>query len=533
MQPSSQSLEGYQEIRMKFSSSWTFMLTSLGFAAGFGSVWRFPYLVFKNGGGTFLIPYFILVFTLAIPLFFLEVGLGQCKGIGMAHLLDLEKPKLRGFGYVGIVICAYISTYYNLIMAYSLRYLWESFKYPIPWLESIVEQNKPFSRDYFYDSIVQMSTSITDLNHVIWSLFIAYIVSLIIVYFCIKEGVETSGKIAIVTATSPYILLVILLIRGLMLEGSIDGIYYLFKPDFVKLFNPSVWVDAANQVIFQMSVGQAILCLYGSYRKKEDNLPNFSFAIPILTALCGMLAGLVVFSYIGHVSFKYNVSIQQLPLSGPDLAFVLYPAILAQMPMPNLWCILFFLVLLLLGIDTQFGFVDGIAGTIEDIYLGEVIVFGNKLTVQQVRLCVCSILGMIGLIYCTDIGFYLLSFVDTFGTNLSFMLGVLFEVFYFGSKERFEQFKIDLEKYGNHVPWLVEFSLTKLCHYTVVVLLIISIISQIKSSLDYSIYVVLIGWIISFSPFIAAIKIYIENRNMIDISKTGLDIELLTKQVQQ
>lgn len=84
---------------------------------------------------------------------------------------------------------------------------------------------------------------------------------------------------------------------------------------------------------------------------------------------------------------------------------------------------------------------------------------------------------MIGLIYCTDIGFYLLSFVDTFGTNVSFMLGVLFEVFYFGSKERFEQFKKDLEKHGNHVPWLIEFSLTKLCHYTVIILLIISIIS--------------------------------------------------------
>lgn len=74
--------------------------------------YKYCLVVFKNGGGTFLIPYFILLFTLAIPLFFLEVGLGQSKGIGMAHLLDLEKPKLRGFGYVGIVICAYISTYY-------------------------------------------------------------------------------------------------------------------------------------------------------------------------------------------------------------------------------------------------------------------------------------------------------------------------------------------------------------------------------------------------------------------------------------
>ena len=97
---------------MKFSSNFTFMLTALGYAAGFGSVWRFPYLVFKNGGGTFLVPYFFLLFTLAIPLFYLEISLGQLKGLGLAHLLELESPKFRGFGYIGIIICCYITSYY-------------------------------------------------------------------------------------------------------------------------------------------------------------------------------------------------------------------------------------------------------------------------------------------------------------------------------------------------------------------------------------------------------------------------------------
>ena len=81
-----------------------------------------------------------------------------------------------------------------------------------------------------------------------------------------REGVETSGKVAIVTASAPYVLLIILLIRGLTLEGASSGLYYLFKPDLVKIFDPMVWVDAANQVIFQMSVGEGVLILYGSYR---------------------------------------------------------------------------------------------------------------------------------------------------------------------------------------------------------------------------------------------------------------------------
>ncbi|CAK88400.1 unnamed protein product (macronuclear) [Paramecium tetraurelia] len=510
MLPSNKSLEEYQEERMKFTNSWTFMMTALGFAAGFGSVWRFPYLVFKNGGGTFLIPYFLLVFTLAIPLFFLEVGLGQTKGMGFAHLIASEKPKLAGFGFIGIIIASYVSTYYNLIMAYSFRFLWDSFKYPLPWLESVINEEQPFSKSYFYGEILQISDSITNINEIVWSLLIAYMVSLTIVYLIIKEGVGTSGKIAIVTATSPYILLMILLIRGLMLEGSSEGIYYLFKPDFVKLFNPSVWVDAANQVIFQMNVGLAILCLYGSYRKKDDNLPNFSYAIPIITSLCGMLAGLVVFSYIGHVSVRFNIPIDELPLSGPDLAFVLYPAILAQMPMPNLWCILFFCVLVLLGVDTQFGFVDLIAGTIEDACLGEVFLFGYKLTVQQVRLGICIALGILGSIYCTDIGFYLLEFVDLYGTTISFMGGLLFEVYYFGNPKRFSKFKKDLEQCNIQIPAFIEFSIVKLCHFTVVILLIISVIQQIRGSLNYDGFFIVFGWFISLLPFLWALIIYIQ-----------------------
>jgi len=67
-------------------------------------------------------------------------------------------------------------------------------------------------------------------------------------------------------------------------------------------------------------------------------------------------------------------------LAGPDLAFVLYPAILIQMPLPNLWCILFFICLLLLGIDSQFGYVEALSGSLEDAFLGEIIIYGNKLS---------------------------------------------------------------------------------------------------------------------------------------------------------
>jgi len=149
------------------------------------------------------------------------------------------------------------------------------------------------------------------------------------------------------------------------------------------------------------------------------------------------LAGCVVFTYIGYISVKSGIPINELPLTGPDLAFVLYPAILADMPYPNVWCVLFFACLVLLGIDTQFGLIEGIAGTIEDAYYGDLTIFGHKFTIQSTRLLVCGLNGFIGVFYCTDIGFYLLNFVDTYGTGLGFIITAFFEIWYFCWGDRY------------------------------------------------------------------------------------------------
>jgi SNF family Na+-dependent transporter len=119
-----------------------------------------------------------------------------------------------------------------------------------------------------------------------------------------------------------------------------------------------------------MSLGVGTLFAYGSYRNKTDELTRFCFGIPLMTMMCGVIGSFVVFSYMGHISYTTNTPIQDIPLSGPELAYVLYPATLSKMPLSNLWAILFFTVMVLLGIDSQFGFMDSIAGTIEDAYLG-------------------------------------------------------------------------------------------------------------------------------------------------------------------
>jgi SNF family Na+-dependent transporter len=134
--------------------------------------------------------------------------------------------------------------------------------------------------------------------------------------------------------------------------------------------NSKVWLNAANQVLFQMSLGAGVLISAGSFHRREEGLIKTSLAIPALTFFCGVLASLVVFSYMGYMSHATGIPIDEIPLKGPELVFIAYPAALTLMPLSNLWSILFFLIMVLLGIDTQFGFIDTIASSLEDEFMG-------------------------------------------------------------------------------------------------------------------------------------------------------------------
>lgn len=139
-----------------------------------------------------------------------------------------------------------------------------------------------------------------------------------------------------------------------------------------------------------MSLGGGALTAYGSYRRKTDELTSCCVGIPLMTMMCGVIAALVVFSYLGHISVTSNIPIDLIPIQGPELAFVLYPAVLSKMYFSNLWAILFFTVMILLGIDSQFGMMDSVSGTIEDAYHGEFKLFGRTLNGGELRFMICS-----------------------------------------------------------------------------------------------------------------------------------------------
>jgi SNF family Na+-dependent transporter len=135
-----------EEKRAEWGNQLEFILTVIGFAVGLGNVWRFPALVFDNGGGPFLVIFFLMLFLVGIPTFFLELSIGQFSGLGPTHIFYRMAPIFQGLGYAALTINAYIGFYYSVIIAYCLYYLILSFTSTLPWSSCDPKWDAPLCR---------------------------------------------------------------------------------------------------------------------------------------------------------------------------------------------------------------------------------------------------------------------------------------------------------------------------------------------------------------------------------------------------
>lgn len=168
------------------------------------------------------------------------------------------------------------------------------------------------------------------------------------------------------TALMPYFFFVILGVRGLYLEGAMEGLKYLFVPDFTKLFRSEIWIDAIVQVFYQMTVAISGIINLSSMKPKKENFMIGIYIIPLSITLCGLLCAMNIFVYLGHFCQEASLSISDLQLAGAQLSFNIFPKALAILPWPNLWVFCFFLAMVFLGIDSEFGFLESLFCFLKD-----------------------------------------------------------------------------------------------------------------------------------------------------------------------
>ncbi|KAM9680181.1 sodium-dependent dopamine transporter [Dama dama] len=430
--------------RETWSKKADFLLSVIGFAVDLANVWRFPYLCYKNGGGAFLVPYLFFMVVAGVPLFYMELALGQFNREGAAGVWKIC-PILRGVGYTVILISLYIGFFYNVIIAWALHYLFSSFTTELPWTHCNHTWNSPRCSDarapntssspndtlrttpaaeYFERGVLHLheSQGIDDLGPPRWQLTSCLVLVIVLLYFSLWKGVKTSGKVVWITATMPYVVLFALLLRGITLPGAVDGIRAYLSVDFHRLCEASVWIDAAIQICFSLGVGLGVLIAFSSYNKFTNNCYRDAIITTSVNSLTSFSSGFVVFSFLGYMAQKHSVPIGDVAKDGPGLIFIIYPEALATLPLSSVWAVVFFVMLLTLGIDSAMGGMESVITGLADEFQ---LLHRHR---ELFTLLVVLATFLLSLFCVTNGGIYVFTLLDHFAAGTSILFGVLMEV---------------------------------------------------------------------------------------------------------
>ncbi|KAM7064356.1 sodium- and chloride-dependent GABA transporter 3 isoform 2-T2 [Molossus nigricans] len=369
-----------------------FVLSVAGEIIGLGNVWRFPYLCYKNGGGAFLIPYVVFFICCGIPVFFLETALGQFTSEGGITCWRKVCPLFEGIGYATQVIEAHLNVYYIIILAWAIFYLCNCFTTELPWAtcghewntEKCVEFQKLNVSNHSHVSlqnatspvmefwerrVLAISDGIEHIGNLRWELALCLLAAWTICYFCIWKGTKSTGK---------------------------------------------VWVDAGTQIFFSYAICLGCLTALGSYNNYNNNCYRDCIMLCCLNSGTSFVAGFAIFSVLGFMAYEQGVPIAEVAESGPGLAFIAYPKAVTMMPLSPLWATLFFMMLIFLGLDSQFVCVESLVTAVVDMYPK---VFRRGYRRELLILALSIVSYFLGLVMLTEGGMYIFQLFDSYAAS--------------------------------------------------------------------------------------------------------------------
>ncbi|XP_043921460.1 sodium- and chloride-dependent transporter XTRP3 [Protopterus annectens] len=501
------------DTRQLWDNSFQFFFACISYAVGLGNVWRFPYLCQMHGGGGFLIPYLLMLILEGMPLLYLELAVGQHMRKGSIGSWKVVSPYLIGVGISGAVSSFYLCVYYNSIIGWALWYLFNSFQDPLPWafcpLNSnltgyISECEKSSSTEYFwYRKTLNISPSIEEQGGIQWEQAICLIMAWLIVYLCILKGTKSTGKVVYVTACMPYVVLIIYLGRGLTLHGAINGLVYMFTPKIEELMNPKAWINAATQIFFSLGLGFGSLIAFASYNPPNTNFEKHAIMVSLINSGTSIFASIVTFSIYGFkATYNYEHCIDRMVLllintfdlkegtvnvtnidewklylnssfpdtyativpdiencnleselatavQGTGLSFIVYSEAIANMPLSQFWSVLYFIMLLMLGIGSMLGNTAAITTALKDFKIIE-----KHLSDEMLAGILCVTCCLVGLMFTTGSGNYWFDIFNDYSTTLSLLLIVLVETLSICYVYKIKRFSSDIElMLGHKLSW--------------------------------------------------------------------------------
>jgi NSS family neurotransmitter:Na+ symporter len=418
----SETQEGVKGVEKTYwPSRMSFVFAAIGSAIGLGNVWRFPYVCYANGGGAFLIPYLVALFTAGIPLMLLEMGLGHKMEAGAPTAFAKAGKRKEWLGWLAVGVGFIIVCYYAVIMAWSVNYF--RFSFNLAWGQD--------TQGFFFNEFLNKSESLRDVFSFNGPILAGLLVSWVLIVLCVWKGAKTVGKVVYLTVPLPWICLVIFVIKGLTLPGAEEGIAYYLTPQFSALLDTKVWLAAYTQVFFSLSVGFGVMIAYASFLPRTSDIVNNAFIVSLANCGTSFLGGFAVFGTLGYYAKQMGVPVDEVVGSGIGLAFITYPSIINHLgKAAAFFGAVFFIMLITLAIDSAFSLVEAAAAGFMDKYNARRL---------RVNFGVGLAALICGLIFTTNAGIGWLDVVDHFMNSFGIAVVCLLECivigYFYGTKQ--------------------------------------------------------------------------------------------------
>ena len=388
----------------QWDSSIAFIFAMIGAAVGLGNIWRFSYVLYSNGGGTFFIPYLIAIAIMGIPFLILEYGVGFSFKDSFSNIMKKINPKFEIIAWILVLFVFIVTIYYMVILSWDLVYLGSSFTFS--WGTDAAQ---------YFVSTVGGSSNLSNASFLLIPTTVGVVILWIVLWVISHKNVDKGiGMVSKVLIPLLFVIMGFIIIYALTLPGAGIGVSTLLTPDWTKLWDIDIWTAAFAQIIFSLSMGQAIAITYASYLPENSKLINNALIVIASNSLFEICTAFGVFSILGYMSYTGGTPMVQLITEGTGLIFIVFPMIFNIMgPIGRVLAPLLFMAILFAGITSALGFFEPMLNSTQ-----------SKLGWSRTKTAtVLSIIGCaFSLILTTGISSYLVSVIDSFVNEFGILI---------------------------------------------------------------------------------------------------------------
>ena len=402
-----------------WDSNIAFVLAMIGSAVGLGNIWRFPNVLYSNGGGSFMIPYIVSLFILGISFVLVEYAVGFKFKTSLSKIFFTIKPRLEPIAWFIILVVFLITTYYVCVVAWDLIYVALS-------LTKAWGANPDL---FFTVNVLHASDSLSGIFTIVpWvfiSVFLVWLSSWAIVQKDLNEGI---GKVSKILLPVLVLIVIVIVAFSLTLPGASIGYTQIFTPDWSALTNLNVWLAAFGQIVFSLSLGMSIALTYASYLPEDSKLTDNALIVAFSNSGFEVFNAIGIFSILGFMTLTSGIPFNELVTEGTGLAFVVFPKVFNVMgPWSSVIGPLFFLCILFAGLTSLIALLE-----VASFAISEKFGFSRRKSACVVGFCISCL-------FATAAGSYLLGIFDAFLNNFALLFGVFLECIIFGWIYNFDE----------------------------------------------------------------------------------------------